>query len=65
MANLARQEMYFGRFFTVDDITAEVDAVTPAQIQSLARDLFRPEVIALTILGNLGTLKIDRAALAC
>ena len=65
MANLARQEMYFGRFFTVDDIITEVDAVTPTQIQLLARDLFRPEAIALTILGNLGTLKIDRTALAC
>jgi predicted Zn-dependent peptidase len=65
MANLARQEMYFGRFFSVDDIIAEVNGVTPAHVQSLARDLFRPEVIALTILGNLGTLKIDREALAC
>jgi predicted Zn-dependent peptidase len=65
MANLARQEMYFGRFFSVDDIIAEVDAVTPTDVQALARQLFRPEVIALTILGNLGALKIDRAALAC
>jgi predicted Zn-dependent peptidase len=65
MANLARQKMYFGRFFSVDDIVTQVDAVTAADVQTLARDLFRPEVIALTILGNLGTLKIDRAALAC
>jgi predicted Zn-dependent peptidase len=65
MANLARQEMYFGRFFTVDDIITEVDAVTPAEIQTLARDLFRPETIALTVLGNLGNLAVDRKALAC
>jgi predicted Zn-dependent peptidase len=65
MANLARQEMYFGRFFTVDDIITEVDAVTPAEIQTLARDLFRPETIALTVLGNLGNLEVDRKALAC
>jgi predicted Zn-dependent peptidase len=65
MANLARQEMYFGRFFTVDDIIAEVEAITPANIQTLARDLFRPESIALTVLGNLGDLTIDRKALAC
>jgi predicted Zn-dependent peptidase len=65
MSNLARQEMYFGRFFTVDEITAEVEAVSAAEIQSLARQLFRPEAIALTILGNLGPLSVTREALAC
>jgi len=65
MANLARQEMYFGRFFSVDEITAEVESVTPADVQALARQLFRPEAIALTILGNLGDLAVDRDTLAC
>jgi predicted Zn-dependent peptidase len=65
MANLARQQMYFGRFFSVDEIVAEVDAVDAAAVQALARQLFHPEAIALTVLGNLGTLTIDRAALAC
>jgi predicted Zn-dependent peptidase len=65
MANLARQEMYFGRFFSVDEIIAEVEAITPANVQTLAHELFRPEAIALTILGNLGDLKVDREALAC
>jgi len=49
----------------VDEITAEVEAVSPAEIQSLARQLFRPEAIALTILGNLGPLSVTREALAC
>jgi predicted Zn-dependent peptidase len=65
MSNLARQEMYFGRFFTVDEITAEVEAVTAAEVQTLARQLFRPEAIALTVLGNLGPLSVTREALAC
>jgi predicted Zn-dependent peptidase len=65
MSNLARQEMYFGRFFSVDEIIAEVNAVGPAEVQALAQHLFRPEAIALTILGNLGTLQVDRSALAC
>jgi hypothetical protein len=34
-------------------------------VQSLAQALFRPEAIALTLLGNLGNLTVDRAALAC
>mgnify|MGYP002403283380 CR=1 FL=1 len=65
MSNLARQEMYFGRFFSVDEIVAEVNAITPADVQILAQDLFRPDAIALTVLGNLGDLTIDRAALTC
>jgi predicted Zn-dependent peptidase len=65
MANLARQQMYFGRFFGVDEIAEEIEAVTPADIQSAAQQLFRPEAMALTLLGNLGTLKIGREQLAC
>jgi predicted Zn-dependent peptidase len=65
MANLARQQMYFGRFFGVDEIIQEVDAVNSADIQALAQELFRPEVMALTLLGNLGTMKIEREDLAC
>lgn len=65
MANLARQQMYFGRFFGVDEMMREIDAVTPDDIQSMARNLFQPEAIALTLLGNLGSMKLDRADLAC
>jgi predicted Zn-dependent peptidase len=65
MSNLARQEIYFGRFFSVDEIIDAVNAVDSPAIQSLAQQLFQPELIALTILGNLGPLAIDRAALAC
>ena len=65
MSNLARQEMYFGRFFSVDEIIEQVDAVTPAHVQALAQQLFRPEAIALTMLGNLGPITVDRADLAC
>ena len=65
MANLARQQMYFGRFFDVDEITAEIEAVTPDDVQALARRMFRPEALALTLLGNLGSMKIEREDLGC
>jgi predicted Zn-dependent peptidase len=65
MANLARQQMYFGRFFGVDEIMEEIEAVTTADIQELAQQLFRPEAMALTLLGNLGTMKVEREDLAC
>ena len=65
MSNLARQEMYFKRFFSVDEIVSAVEAVTAADILSLARQLFRPEAIALTVLGNLGPFTVSRESLAC
>jgi predicted Zn-dependent peptidase len=65
MANLARQQMYFGRFFGVDEIMDGIEAVTIADIQGLAHELFQPEAMALTLLGNLGTMKIEREDLAC
>ena len=65
MSNLARQQMYFGRFFTIDEIIAEIDAVTPDAVQRLARDLFRTEAVALTLLGNLGEMTVTRDDLAC
>ncbi len=65
MANLARQQMYYGRFFGVEEITKEIEAVKPADVQRLAQELFRPELMALTLLGNLGAMKIEQEHLAC
>ncbi len=65
MANLARQEMYFGRFFSVDEITVEIDRVTAAGIQSQAQALLQPNSLALAMVGNLGKLKLERKDLAC
>jgi predicted Zn-dependent peptidase len=65
MASLARQQMYFGQFFGVDEIMEEIEAVTTADVQELAQELFQSETMALTLLGNLGTMKIEREDLAC
>lgn len=65
MGNLARQEMYFGRFISLDEIAAGVDAVTVDDVQTVARDLLSTDRIALTILGPLDGVKITRADLAC
>src|SRR5215468_3070192 len=65
MSNLARQELYFGRFFTLDEILASIEAVTREDVQSLARDFFRPEQISATVLGPLNGFTLDRARLSC
>ena len=65
MNSLARQQMFYGRFFTTDEITAEVDRVLPEDILRLANALLRPEGLTLTLLGNLGKLTVERSDLVC
>jgi predicted Zn-dependent peptidase len=65
MSNLARQQMYHGRFYSMDDLTTAIDRVTADDLQRLAGTLFAGEKMALTLLGNLGDMKITRAELAC
>jgi predicted Zn-dependent peptidase len=51
MMRLGKQELYFGRNFSLDEIIASVEAVTAAQVQDLAQTLFAPDsfsTIALT-----------------
>jgi len=41
MTQIARQEIYFGRNFTLEEIIHNIDSVTPEQVQRLAYGLFR------------------------
>jgi predicted Zn-dependent peptidase len=65
MSNLARQEMYFGKFFTMDELLESIEAVSADDVQRIARTFFDPKQIALTILGNLQNFKIGREDLVC
>ena len=65
MSNLARQEMYFGKFFTLDELVESIESVTAADVQRIAQTFFDPKQIALTVLGNLESFKIGREDLAC
>ena len=65
MANLARQEMYFQQFFSVDEVIARINEVEAAQVQAMAQRLFDPERIAVTLLGRLDGVKLKRDRLVC
>jgi predicted Zn-dependent peptidase len=65
MGNLARQEMYFGRHISMDEIARSVDSVTAEQVQSVAQDFFQPERLAITVLGPVQDLKLRRSDLSC
>jgi predicted Zn-dependent peptidase len=64
MSNLARQELYFHRFSSLDEILASIEAVTREEVQSLAQEFFQPERIAATVLGPINGFTVDRARLA-
>jgi predicted Zn-dependent peptidase len=65
MANLARQEMYFHQFFSADEIIARIDKVTVEQVQAMAQRLFVTDRIAITLLGRLTGIKLNRERLVC
>src|SRR5665213_1622704 len=65
MSNLARQEMYFQRFYAVPEILERVGQVTSADLMRMAQQLFVPESVAVAMLGNLNGLKVTRDHLAC
>ena len=65
MSNLARQEMYFDRFYSMDEIIDRVEGVTAEDVMQFAQSCFTTENIAVTVLGNLNGLKMNRDYLSC
>jgi predicted Zn-dependent peptidase len=65
MSNLARQQMYFERFFDLDEIIQRVEAVTEDEVMAMAANLFHSDRVALTMLGRLDGLHLNRKQLVC
>jgi predicted Zn-dependent peptidase len=65
MSNLARQELYFDRFYSMDEIIEGIESVTQGSLIRLAQQYFQTGSIAVTVLGNLTGLKISRESLTC
>ena len=65
MSNLARQEIYFGRFFSLDEIANRIEKVTAEEVSTVANEFFQPQRIAMTVVGNLEGLKLGREQFAC
>jgi predicted Zn-dependent peptidase len=65
MSNLARQQMYFDHFFGMQEILDRVESITEDQVMAMANHLFQPEMVAVTLLGRLDGIKLNRSQLAC
>jgi predicted Zn-dependent peptidase len=65
MSNLARQELHFKRFYTLDEMLEKIEGVTAEQIRDIAQEFFQTKNITLAVLGNLGDFRIKREELDC
>ncbi len=65
MSNLARQELYFKDFLTLDEMLENIEAVNRDEVQKIAQEFFRTENVALAMLGKLGDNHITREDLVC
>jgi predicted Zn-dependent peptidase len=62
MSNLARQEIFFGRQFTLDEILERINKVTTSDVQRVAGDIFSSNDLAITAVGQLGSLDLAQIA---
>ena len=51
MSHLARQELFFGRHVTFDEMLASIEAVSAVDVQRVAADLFRDDCLVATTVG--------------
>ena len=65
MSNIARQEMYYGRYVSLDEVAAKIDAVTQDEVTIVARELFQSDRLAITVLGPRQDFTIRRDQLEC
>ncbi|HEX9021757.1 MAG TPA: pitrilysin family protein [Nitrospirota bacterium] len=63
MSRIARQEIYYGKYVSMDDIIKGVEKVTAGQVQRLAQQLFVRDNVSLTILGPLSRTDVPDAVL--
>ena len=64
MSNLARQEIFFGRQSTLDEILERINRVTSDDVQRMADEIFGSRELAITAVGQLGSLDLDREQIA-
>ena len=62
MSHLARQELCFGRQFSIDEILVGIEAVEEGDLRRIANDLFSSE-LTMSLLGNLEGYEPDPARL--
>jgi predicted Zn-dependent peptidase len=65
MSNLARQEIFFGRQFSLDEILARIASVTADDVRRMASDIFRVDQLAVTAVGPVDGLDLNKSEFVC
>jgi predicted Zn-dependent peptidase len=65
MTNLAGNEIYFGKQFTLDEIVSGIEAVTADDIERVSRGVFNNSTLSVKILGELGHYRLRPSAITC
>src|SRR6266853_5573631 len=60
MGNLVRQELYFQRFFSINEMLNSVERVTAEEVQNLAAQFFDLKRMAVAMLGRLNGFRVRR-----
>jgi predicted Zn-dependent peptidase len=63
MNRVAKNEIYFGRDISPDQVAARIDATSNDEVVQLAQQLLRPEEMAMTLLGDLKGHRIEKSIL--
>jgi predicted Zn-dependent peptidase len=64
MGNLARQELYFKRFFSLSEMLERIESVSAEEVQKLAEQCFDPKRMAVAMLGRLEGFRVRRQDLS-
>jgi predicted Zn-dependent peptidase len=59
MSNLARQELFFGRFQSVDEMIEGIEKVSEGDIRAIANDFFAGKQVGVTALGRVGGVPLE------
>jgi predicted Zn-dependent peptidase len=59
MSHIARNEIYFGKAITLEEISKGIRSVSRNDIVDLACEIFQPEGMALTLLGDFEKFPLD------
>jgi predicted Zn-dependent peptidase len=62
MSHIAKDEIYFGKAMSLEDIIQGVRSVSRNDVVDLAASILRPDAVALTLLGDVEKKKLDLGA---
>ncbi|MBT8402044.1 MAG: insulinase family protein [Rhodothermia bacterium] len=61
MMRLGRQELYYQKYYSLDQVIDEIEAITADDVQSIAQELFDPERLSTVIVRPSSKSQIDTA----